>query len=659
MSHFRAPAWLPIVGVLATVAGALSWLLFVFAGNQTGMLLLAPDVPAGDVFQAEFLRDQSQQLDLATVAQQPPDAWRTRQNRSVPVTVAPGDALWARVTVRNPTDRAQPGILANQYLFADHLDLWVPTAAGWRHLRNGEALSAREKALPGRDLAFPLTVPAGGELRVYLRADDHFFATMALAWWPEQADFHAARARALLAEGLYLGGLLALLSYNTLLWLRLRLADIGYYVLYLGASAVFMLLARSLGPALGWTLGSPHLETTLVLTLVGSMFFLTHFARTFLELDARAPRVARWVRRGGWLLLLIAPGAIVTPDTGIWMRVTVLVSAATHIGLFALALWSWRAGVWQARFFVMAFGCLFSGSLTMVLAWIFSYSAQQAAMMGLMIGSALEMLLLSLATAERFAQAQRDKTLAQERLVAETEQRRLIEETYADELEIEVCERTRELAEANADKDRILAIVGHDLRSPLTGLMRAADTTSGDFARETARTGRTLLLLIEDLVLWARLRAGTHHISAHTTEALLGPAVALHRSLAERDGTTLLLEMPAGLRVETDLVLAQTLVRNLLANALKFARTQVVLRATAEAGGVRFTVANDGPALPPEVAARFAAGQDEPMTATGGLGLRLCREICGALGLTLAAHSGTTGGTEFTFVLPSPAPEKS
>ena len=112
--------------------------------------------------------------------------------------------------------------------------------------------------------------------------------------------------------------------------------------------------------------------------------------------------------------------------------------------------------------------------------------------------------------------------------MAETEQRRLIEETYADELEIEVRERTRELEETNADKDRMLAVIGHDLRSPLTGLMHAANEASGEFAREAARTGRALLLMIEDLVLWARLRAGTRVLAPHPARAVLAPAVALH-----------------------------------------------------------------------------------------------------------------------------------
>jgi signal transduction histidine kinase len=345
-------------------------------------------------------------------------------------------------------------------------------------------------------------------------------------------------------------------------------------------------------------------------------------------------------------MLLVAILALLLPVSwvGGWLRWAVMATAMTHVGLLILVVAAWRAGVWQARFFALSFGCLFAGSLPMIGVWFFETNFRDAAMRGLMIGSVLEMLLLSLAVADRFARTQK-------LLVEETEQRRMIESAYSDELEDEVRERTRELEEANGEKDRILAVIGHDLRGPLTGLMRAADEERSGFSKDVARTGRALLLMIEDLVLWTRLRAGRKTTSAHRATSLIMPAVALHHSLAEHDGVELILEVADDLLIETDLVLAQTLVRNLLANALKFARTQVVIRASEEGNEVRFVVGNDGPALSPEVAQRLAARVDEPMTATSGMGLKLCREICEALEIPLEAHTPKSGGTEFGFTL--------
>lgn len=512
---------------------------------------------------------------------------------------------------------------------------------------SGEGAASVEKPLPGREVAWPVIVPAQGEQVVYLRFDDSQGAYARLVWWPEAADFHVSRTRGALAEGVYIGGLLALLGYTTLLWLRLRAKDIGYYVLYLAFVATFMVLARALIPALGWPLGSPWMDLLLIATMAIGGVFLTQFARVFLEVKTRFVFADRWLRGWSGVLCLLAAGVLTYPwwPHVNWLKMATLATGVTHVGLLILALASWKAGVRQARFFVLSFGCLFAGSLPMIAVWFSDTTLRDAGMRGLMIGSSMEMLFLALALADRFVQTQRQ-------LTEETEQRRMIEAAYAGELAEEVRERTRELIAANADKDRMIAVIGHDLRSPLTGLMRSADEATGAFAREVAGTGRTLLLMIEDLVQWARLRAGARSKAVHQANAVVVPAVALHHAVAEQGGVELVLDVPEGLRVDTDLILAQTLVRNLLANALKFACKRVVLRAQEDgAGGVRFSISNDGPPLSPAVAARLAAGQDGPLTATGGMGLRLCREICEALEMRLEARPSETGGAEFAFTL--------
>jgi signal transduction histidine kinase len=662
MSFFRSPSRLAIGALLAVVAGVLGWLLLGFAGEREGRQLLpgialagaetGPDGGSMPRSTVEQLLERDPTLTRERVERMPPEKWR-QQTRPGPFGSLTGEVAWFRVTLRNPGDQTLHGVLADTDFFLDRLDAWIqrdPGPAGdtWQHLQAGEIVPPAEKALAGREPAFPVTVPAHGERVVYLRAQDPAKSCyVALAWWPDQADFHSTQSHSSQAEGIYFGGLCALFCYNVVLWLRLRLRDIGYYSLYLGSTVVFILLARGYLADFRWRPASPVLEVSLVLTMALNGFFLTSLAREFLELK-RQPGWAHWLTRGLQAVSLgVAASVMATPWTGAlrWLGVAVLAAALTHVGLLVLAIWAWCRGVRQARYFLWAFGCLFAGSLPTAAAWLWQNSLKDMAMHGLMIGSALEMLLLSLATADRFARAQAQ-------LVEETEQRRVIQEAYADELAAEVRDRTQELERANADKDRMLAVIGHDLRSPLTGLMRSADCPTAEFARETERTSRELLLMIEDLVLWAQMRAGTCVIAVHPAHALLAPAVALHRSLASNSGTELTLEVPEGLHIRTDLVLAQTLVRNLLANALKFAHRRVALRAVDDGQGkVSFIVTNDGPSLPTEIIARLAADQDVPMTAMGGLGLRLCREICVALGMRLSASAPAEGGAQFSFAM--------
>jgi signal transduction histidine kinase len=676
MPFARPTSWLPVAGLLVSVGGVLGWLLLGFAGAQVGKLNL-PDATSGAI--VEGLVGQQTDLPLAEVQRLPASEWK-RWRGGDHIVGRHGIELWLRLTVHNRGDVPQAGVLDCGDYFADRVEAWLETNDGkWTRLISGEAVADGEKALSGRDLAFPVIVPARGERVVYLRVTDFFGPVTFPAWWPDERDFHAAKARGLLAEGVYLGGLLALLGYNAMLWLRLRQADIGWYTGCLAAAAAFMILARGQIGELGWAMGSPGLEIALTLAIALSGLMLTGFAREFLELKTRAVRLDRLAFGVQLLLLALAVGAFAMPwmKSATMLKLVIEVTGITHVSLLVLAVWSWRTGVRQARFLVLSFGCLFSATLPAVAIWLSGGSHKNLAVMGVMIGSALEMLVLSLAVADRFAQAQRARAEAQARLVEETEQRRAIEEAYADELEVEVRERTRELEEANTDKDRILTVIGHDLRGPLTGLTQTAELlTSGGgvgaaspaaldgFAGDAAKLGRQVLLLIEDLVLWARLRTGrASPPTPHRVRAIVAPVVALHRTLAGQRGIALTVEVAEELRVTTDLVLAQTLLRNLVANALKFARGEVVVsaraRSEAEGGGAELTVRDDGPGLPAAVLAGFAGGAGAGAGAEGGLGLRLCIEIGRALDANVAVQSIGGNGTEFKFVLPTAAPEAS
>jgi len=629
-------------------------LLGLTADRGGGQHLPGPD---GSV---EFLPSAGAQT-VAEVSALPDDAWRRQDG---PGFVPPpfDKDVWVRVKLKNPRQTEARGILVDAMPCVDNADFFVRDGAqlgGWRHLHSGEWTSASGKALWGRETAFPVTVVAGGEQTVYLHYRDYFAVWLALKWWPEESAFQAMLARGALAEGCYFGLLLALLFYNAVLWARMRFPETGYYLLYLGTFALYVFLGRDGLPETGQPLGSPWMELIGTLLLTFSGVFLAEFTRAFLELPTRLPREDRAVRivRMAWLAMAACvPLVYWTPHV---LNYIVLGSAIAHIVLVAVAVIAWRKGVPQARYFVLAFGMLFAGLLPASLVWLPVFSATDTET-AVMIGSALEFLLLSVATAERFARIQNEKLAAQQSLLAEAEMRQTLQEAYADELALEVRERTSELELASADKDRMIAVLGHDLRSPLTGLTQMAEQLAAapdlapmaQFVNDTALTGRQMLLLIEDLVLWARLRAGSGHVVVQPARAIVAPAVALHETQAKRSGIDVAVHVAEELWVETDLVLAQTLVRNLLANALKFARSQVVLGATHLPDGVRLTVRDDGPGLPEGMAARLCSEDFGPVDLEGGgLGLRLCREIARAMGRKLEAASRPGEGTEFAFVL--------
>lgn len=637
--------------LLVAVGGILGWLLVNLLGNSGPLQLRDLEGARVEWHAADV--ETVREIDALATGWSPCEA-------PCPPPEADRRHYWIRVTLPDPASGERKIVLTNRFPYLDHASLYARDASvpgGWRESRSGERADPEEKALWGRGTAFPVTLPARGGTTVYLKVGDYFRAHVVLEWWPDEQLFHETRARATLAEGICLGIILALLFYNAALWARLRFPDTGAYLLYLVFFAIFLLVARGNLPLIGMAIGSPVMEMVLTGSLALSGIFLMEFARRLLDLPERSPRASWLLRVAQRVLAVCVVTVLLAPWVPHVLEVVGLVVASSHIALLAAAVVAWRRGARAARYLVLIFGLLLSGIMPPLVVWVESLPMDRYGALG-MTGFTAEMLLLSLAVAYRYSGIQAEKIAAQEQLLHEADQRRVMEEAYADELGLEVHERTRDLQDAMAGKDRMIAILAHDLGSPLTGLTRRArqlaDSPTPDaleqFARESADMGGKLLEMIDDLVSWAKARGSAPDPARHPLSTVIEPMVALHQEAARRRGISLETSLPAGLVAVTDLVQAQTLVRNLLSNAIKFARTRVRLSARAVAGGVEITILDDGPGLPASVIRGFhEEAADFPPT---GLGLRLCRDIGRSLGIRLQAVSPDGGGTEMSFVLP-------
>jgi signal transduction histidine kinase len=218
-------------------------------------------------------------------------------------------------------------------------------------------------------------------------------------------------------------------------------------------------------------------------------------------------------------------------------------------------------------------------------------------------------------------------------------------------------------------------VVSHDLRNPLGGVMMgasaverlAAQLPGGEPIRTLAASlvdmTRRMSGIVDDLLAIAVSTGGGRSmlkIAPMSAAALLQRAADAVRPLFE--GTDIELEIEAlgalpEIRVDSDRMLR--VFTNLADNALKFTVQpgRVVLRAQAESAGVRFSVANSGPALSAaELQSMFQpfwqAGQEDPRGA--GLGLTICRSIIEAHSGSIWAEPEPGKRVRICFVLPVP-----
>jgi two-component system sensor histidine kinase BaeS len=208
-------------------------------------------------------------------------------------------------------------------------------------------------------------------------------------------------------------------------------------------------------------------------------------------------------------------------------------------------------------------------------------------------------------------------------------------------------------------EQQFLLSVSHDLRTPLTSIQGYAEAIADGTAPDVARAGeiirgesRRLERLVGDLLELARLdaRRFSFDVTSVDTGDLVDACVEGFAPEAEAAGVTLTVEARPGASAHADPDRLAQVVANLVENALKYARTRIVVGITSVDDRVRITVDDDGPGIAPEdlphVFERLYVAHHRPVRkeSGSGLGLAIVRELVVAMGGSVGAASGSLGG---------------
>lgn len=229
-------------------------------------------------------------------------------------------------------------------------------------------------------------------------------------------------------------------------------------------------------------------------------------------------------------------------------------------------------------------------------------------------------------------------------------------------------------SEVAASRDMFLAVLGHDLRGPLSGInlsaMLLAKPDLSDAARQQAvarirRAARDMNRLITDLLEYTRTRLGAG-IPIDRSACDLGPVceASLEDIRAGNPEQLFVQQMSGDLTVPADAARMQQALSNLLSNAVQHGNRQspVTLNVDGEVDAVVLKVSNAGDPIAPEAlqaifeplvrAPNASAEVHERSKTSLGLGLFIVREIVLAHGGTISVQSSAEAGTVFTIRLP-------
>ena len=229
-------------------------------------------------------------------------------------------------------------------------------------------------------------------------------------------------------------------------------------------------------------------------------------------------------------------------------------------------------------------------------------------------------------------------------------------------------------SEVVASRDMFLAVLGHDLRAPLSGINMSAmllakpglsDAARMQSAARIKRASRDMNRLITDLLEYTRTRLGTG-IPIERLDCDLGPVceASLEDIRAGNPEQQFVHRMSGDLNLLADAARMQQAVSNLLANAVQHGSrlAPVTLTADTEDDEIVLKVCNLGDPIAPEalrsifeplVRTPSASSELHERSRTSlGLGLFIVREIVLAHGGTITVESSVAAGTVFTVRLP-------
>lgn len=478
-------------GALALRAVLLVWIGTVVLSGANAEAISANNLPENTEGWVELLQEppDSQPWSLETALSAPSSAWEPLSSSVLNFSFDPA-AYWIRFTVNNPTDTNIRLIFDVAQPLQDYIDAWILNEDGapTRSWQTGDRHPTSNRPFLYRAFAFPISIAPGQQVQFIARFDTHdgLYDALPLSLI-SQGTFFMQKDREALWFGFYYGAITILLLYNLLVGLATREWDFLLYSLYLGCFLLWNLAFRgylALGP-----LATAPIVNNMATAIFGGSIFITLiiFTRRFLSLNTRTPRTS------GMLLLMAA--AMVIPMLlsmldyyALVFQLIIPLALVIMITVLAIATYLSIKGIRTARIYLLAWVFLITSAFAYygrVLSVVPSTWLTENA---LNIGSLIELLVLSLAMADRI------RSLKQERLEDQTY---LIEREREmnQELKEQVALKTRELK-------RLADRFEHEsITDALTGLKnrRTFESTLEQAVRQQDRDNPLLCLALIDL----------------------------------------------------------------------------------------------------------------------------------------------------------------
>lgn len=232
----------------------------------------------------------------------------------------------------------------------------------------------------------------------------------------------------------------------------------------------------------------------------------------------------------------------------------------------------------------------------------------------------------------------------------------------------------KKLVELNQMKDKMFSIIAHDLRAPLGNinsvlhlfLEQQADMDADslrDFIEVLYKDTENTFILLENLLMWARSQRGDIYPEPVETDIsdLLSGTLEIIEISAKNKFININKSLPENITAVIDPNMINTVIRNLVANAIKFTPREgtITLEAEKNKENLIFTIQDSGTGMSKETIYKILHSDDFYSThgtdneRGSGLGMKLCRQFIEAHKGVINIESEPGVGSRFTVTIPA------
>ncbi len=347
---------------------------------------------------------------------------------------------WFRFEIKNNSDKDVSHLLEIAYPVLDDIGMFVYDTNSGRQVNQhqlGDKIPFKLRQIEHRHFVVPIEMEPLQDQVWLIRIKTSSAMQIPMTIWPEREFFLQDQSR-LMGLGLYYGIMFIMVLYNLFVFMSVREVNYLYYVFYVASMAGFLASLQGLSFQYVWPTATSWNDSAIIVMLSGVVFFTCIFTRNFLALAKDHQTLNRIFG------LVILFSAVITLSAS-FVPYYILIKVLIGLAVFGITLviytgiLCWNLGLNAARYFTIAWSSMLIGGAILALNKFNIIPRNTFTENAVQLGSAIEVILLSFALADRLNQEKRERFEAQ---ITALNHERIASTAQAEALEQERCART-------------------------------------------------------------------------------------------------------------------------------------------------------------------------------------------------------------------------